>query len=429
MNAIAGHGSVALVADRRGSVIVYAGKRGRVFRLRYRDAAGVRVLETLGAEADGWTETRAKDILRERLVDVKRERRRKVAPITLAEFARDWLPVYVATKALKKSTRESYESILELHLATSKLGAMVLATVDVDDVERYVAAKRRAGLSPGSVNRHLNLLSLIFAAARKRQLVRENPIPQVDRPREPRRRWRILTPAEIARVAQAFAELAASAPLEGKVEDTRAWILQARVVFLVVVACGLRRGEVLGLHWRSVQLAVDAVLRVEETWVRGQRDTPKSEAGERTIALDAYIADELFKHRGRSSFAGDDERVFCHPSKGSPLDAKLYAGTLQRALVRAKVDASTMRPFHDGRHTSLTNAAASGNAPVAIQARAGHSSFSTTQRYIDLAGVQFRDEADQLGQHLFGARSGKSSGKSRVADDEIDGLDCDETPA
>ncbi|HEX3056648.1 MAG TPA: hypothetical protein VHP82_10960, partial [Gaiellaceae bacterium] len=62
------------------------------------------------------------------------------------------------------------------------------------------------------------------------------------------------------------------------------------------------------------------------------------------------------------------------------------------------------RPFHDGRHTSITHAAASGNAPVAIQARAGHASFSTTQRYIDLAGVQFRDEAEQLGRHLFGAR-------------------------
>lgn len=391
------------VAERTGSVIVYEGARGRVFRIRYRDAAGERVLETLGADADGWTEAKARDVLRERLVDVKRDRRRKIAPVTLAEFAREWLPVYIATKALKRSTASSYRTLLERHLAPSKLGSTVLAAIDVDDVERYVAEKRKAGQSPASVNRHLNLLSLIFTAARKRQLVRENPIPHVDRPREPRRRWTILTPAEISRVAKAFDELAAAAPLEGRTEETRAWIEQARIVFLIVIACGLRRGEILGLRWRSVELAVDASLRVQETFVNGHWETPKSEAGERTIALDPVTADELFQHRGRTAFAGDDELVVCHPAKGTPLDPQLYALTLKLALKRAKID-RPMRAFHDGRHTSITHAAASGNAPVAIQARAGHSSFSTTQRYIDLAGVQFRDEAEQLGRRLYGDR-------------------------
>jgi integrase len=397
---------LGVVAGRTGSVIVYEGARGRVFRIRYRDVAGARVLETLGAEADGWTLGRAADVLRERLVDVKRDRRRKVAPVTLAEFARDWLPTYASTKSLKKSTHSSYHTIIERHVAPSKIGKTVLSTIDVDDVERYVAAKLRAGLAPGSVNRHLNLLSLVFNAARKRQLVRSSPIPDVDRPREPRRRWAILTPAEISRVDRAFVELAAAAPIESaKVEETRAWIVQARVVFLVVVSCGLRRGEVLGLHWRSVTLAIAAALRVEETWVRAQRDTPKSEAGERTIPLDPFTADELFRHRGYTAFAGDDERVFCHPTRGTPLDPNLYAATLKLALKRAKVE-RPMRPFHDGRHTAITNDAVSGNSPVSIQARAGHASFSTTQRYIDLAGVEFREEADRLGQHLFGDRTG-----------------------
>jgi hypothetical protein len=37
--------------------------------------------------------------------------------------------------------------------------------------------------------------------------VRENPVPSVRRPREPRRRWRILTPSEVGAVERAFAEL------------------------------------------------------------------------------------------------------------------------------------------------------------------------------------------------------------------------------
>jgi hypothetical protein len=62
-----------------------------------------------------------------------------------------------------------------------------------------------------------------------------------------------------------------------------------------------------------------------------------------------------------------------------------------------------MRPFHDGRHTSITNSAAAGLSPAALMARAGHSDFKTTQGYIDLAGETFRAEAGLLEQRLFGA--------------------------
>jgi integrase len=50
-------------------------------------------------------------------------------------------------------------------------------------------------------------------------------------------------------------------------DEERAWLEQARVVFLVVVTCGLRRAEILGLRWRRVFLAdpEGARLRVEET--------------------------------------------------------------------------------------------------------------------------------------------------------------------
>ena len=115
--------------------------------------------------------------------------------------------------------------------------------------------------------------------------------------------------------------------------------------------------------------------------------------------------------RRRSAFQGADERVFCHLTKGSPLDPVLYADMLKIALKLAKIE-RPMRPFHDGRHTAITNDAKSGNAPLSIQTRAGHASFSTTQRYIDLAGVVFREEADRLDRHLFGNRSGKDSGKA-----------------
>jgi hypothetical protein len=42
------------------AVTVYEGKCGRTFRVKYRDASGRQVMETLGREAEGWTERKAR---------------------------------------------------------------------------------------------------------------------------------------------------------------------------------------------------------------------------------------------------------------------------------------------------------------------------------------------------------------------------------
>jgi integrase len=386
---------------RSGSVIRYRGKRGVTWSIRYRDADGRRISETLGREAEGWTERRAEETLEERRVQVRKEHRRKLEPVTFAVFAREWIDERDAERELKLSTRQGYRSIIEGHLIPA-LGARRLDSVDVAELERYKVAKRR-DYAARTLNRHLNLLHSLFRAAARRGLVRMNPVADVDRPGEPRRRWRILSPVEIVRVERAFAELAGEAE-----DDERAWCEQARVVFLTVVSAGLRRGEVLGLRWCHVSLAdpAGAVLRVRETFVRGRSDSPKSEKSERTLALGERLASELFDHRARSAYAGDDERVSCNPLTGGPLDPKRYAATLRFALARAKIT-DYVRPFHDGRHTSITNAAAAGTAPAALMARAGHSDFATTQLYIDLAGETFRDEAELLEARLFGQKSGQ----------------------
>jgi integrase len=310
-------------------------------------------METLGRARDGWTKRKAKAELHHRLADVDREGLRRVSPTTFETFAREWLGSYPNAKNLKHSTRGSYETIVDKHLVP-EFGSRKLEAISVGHLEDYVARKRRNGLAPRSISRHLNLLHLILDAARKRGLVRTNPVADVDRPREPRRRWRILSPVEVARVERAFRKLAETADAA-----ERRRIEQARVVFLVVLGTGLRRGEILGLRWRAVDLADSggALRRVVETWVRDGVDTPKSEAGKRTIALGPALAEELWQHRRASGFSGEDERVFCHPETGGPLPHKRYAETLRAALAKAKGEGQ-MRPFHDGRHSSITNAAA-----------------------------------------------------------------------
>jgi integrase len=99
--------------------------------------------------------------------------------------------------------------------------------------------------------------------------------------------------------------------------------------------------------------------------------------------------------------------VFANPRTGNAFDAGRYTELLRLALKRAGID-GYVRPAHDLRHSSITNGAAAGTAPEALMSRAGHSSITTTQRYIDLAGERFRAEADRLEVRLWGATGTKS---------------------
>jgi integrase len=169
------------------------------------------------------------------------------------------------------------------------------------------------------------------------------------------------------------------------------------------MATGIRRGEVAGLRWRAVLLADPdgPVMRIDETYVRNQTDTPKSAAGNRTISIGEKLAAELWEHRGWSAYRGDDDLVFPNPRTGRWYNANPYAVLFRAALGRAGIE-GYVRPSHDLRHSSITNSAAAGTSPEALSSRAGHASYATTRRYIDLAGERFRPEADRLEERLWG---------------------------
>ncbi len=400
----------------RGSVFLYRGARGDVWYMKFVDADGHQVKKRMGAVRDGWTKTKAEEALGERVVAVRKGEYKTLSRVTLLEFlgdldtadpddgVRPWLADYAGRKGLKHSTLRSYSSLIERHLIPA-LGHLRLEAIDAVCIERYIGQKRRT-CKPGTVNRQLNCLSLILKAAIRQKLIHVNPLALVERPTEEELEWRLLQPAEIRAVDRAFAELIGEAAVGS---EERAWRETCRTMFLTSYGLGIRLGEILGLKWKAVFLAdpEGAVLRVVETLVRGRQDTPKSKAGRRTLALGPRLADELFRHRARSLYTHDDDRVFVSPFRGSPLNITRYTTTFRLALGRAGIS-DYVRPTHDGRHTAITNDSAAGVAPIALMTRAGHSSFKTTQRYINLAGVVFREEAEMGERRVWGGVSTKT---------------------
>jgi hypothetical protein len=116
-----------MTMPRAACVIPYHGKRGIVYRIKYADADGKQVMETIGAERDGVTRKQAEAKLRERLVKVERRGWRKPAPLTFAESAETWRRNGAVRRAWKPRTVIQYRSIVKR--LTETFGAMPLASI------------------------------------------------------------------------------------------------------------------------------------------------------------------------------------------------------------------------------------------------------------------------------------------------------------
>ena len=151
----------------------------------------------------------------------------KSAPLTFGDYARTWFEEGKRRRQWKPRTILAYRRALE-RLGVgfdgdrdSDLAVSRLASIRPRDVAEHVRLAL-ADFSPTTVNLNLSVLHDVLKTARREKLVDSNAAEGVERPKAERRRWRILEPAEVQRVAQAFT-------------DDR-----ARLMFLTLMLTGVR---------------------------------------------------------------------------------------------------------------------------------------------------------------------------------------------
>src|SRR5215210_6160966 len=174
----------------------------------------------------------------------------------------------------------------------------------------------------------------------------------------------------------------------------------------------MRRGEIIGLRWHDAEL-LDRRLHVRETIVRGQLVTPKSRSSRRTMEIGprtAVVLDDVWK---ATRYRADDDLVFGHPLIGTPVDPTKLSRDYMRPALKAARITKPFRPWHDLRHTALTHEAAAGNPHAYVQAKAGHSESTITDRYIHAAQVLFPGAAGKAEARIFGVAGSKTGSKRR----------------
>lgn len=292
------------------------------------------------------------------LADLKARQGRgeRVAPkrgLTFEAAADAWWEAQA--KALRPATQNAYGAGLA-HLRRT-WGRRRLDSLTVDDVARYVADQRVAGLKAWTVRGHLTVAGRIFEyAARRLDWAGANPVRQLDRserPRSDQRERRVLTGDELARLLNAA---------DGRY----------RLVFAFAAATGARLGECLGLAWRDLDLKVGTATFRCQLDRRGVRVELKTARAARTVELPSVLVSELAELRLEApGTTGADGYVFCSRG-GGPHDHRNVAGrALARAVKVAGLDAPAPT-FHSLRHTHASAWIASGGDLAELSARLGH---------------------------------------------------------
>jgi integrase len=137
---------------------------------------------------------------------------------------------------------ERWELLRLKALSRFEMAGKQVAKIGADDIIAWRDARLKS-VSKATVLREMNLLRSVFEACRKEwRWIRENPMKDVTRPRQP--------PSRKRRVSQD--EIDALVSLSGLKDVPQTQTQMAVMAFLFAIETAMRSGEILGLSWADV---------------------------------------------------------------------------------------------------------------------------------------------------------------------------------
>lgn len=331
---------------------------------------------------------------------------------TVEQYLRYWLE-HSAKDRIRPRTYERYEQYVRVHILPT-LGKVKLQSLSPQHIQTWKSKKLKEGLSPTTVRTMHVVLHKALSDAIKLGLVSRNVTEMVSPPRKARQEMQVLT----ANQARQFLDAAKGEPDEA--------------LFIVALATGMRRGELLGLKWQDINFQ-EGILRVRRTLNRiptvlGEgagslvESEPKTMQSRRSIVLPAFALEALqrqklvqTKWRQNAGDAWEEHGyVFTTPTGRYIHPNTLYARF--KALLK-KAGLPDIR-FHDLRHSVATQLLSSGVHPKVVQEILGHSQISMTMDiYSHVLPTMHQDAMDKLHRAFLGKDENKT-GEENDEDDE-----------
>jgi integrase len=158
-----------------------------------------------------------------------------------------------------------------------------------------------------------------------------------------------------------------------------------RPIVSFLVGTGCRRGEVLALQWKDVDLDKGLVRierSIEQTKAGLRIKSPKTKHGRRNVSISPWLVAELRAHRARQQERRLSLGMGCAPDD-SPVfarwDGKIRAPHwLSQKFAQAMQELGIDAHLHALRHTHVSQVIAAGLDVLTISRRIGHASSAIT---------------------------------------------------
>jgi integrase len=286
----------------------------------------------------------------------------------------EWLPAIAPQ--LKPRTLYGYQSIVKQHLVPA-FGHLPLHRLEPQFVQRVINAKAAGGLKRQTLRNVHTVLHRALRDAVKWRAVGLNAADAIDFPRN----------AETPEIHPLNADEA-----RRYIEAARGTWLEAPAVF--ALRTGVRRGELLGLHWADVDLnartarITHTVQRLVKTDIVKRSlealPTTKTKGSKRVVPLTTEVVAALTAHRKRQAAARlkagatweNADLVFCNET-GGVADPRKIALWHHRTLANARL--SHDHRWHDHRHTCGTLLIEAGASLLEVARLLGHTTTQITE--------------------------------------------------
>jgi integrase len=332
---------------------------------------GIRLQETCA------TLEMAEAVLRKQKTSIDEDKyldKERRSTVTLGEFAERYLAYCENSKKQKdiRSKKQRLGIFLTRFGKDTLLSKITTANIEDYRTERSMSVSRYGTkLSVATLNRELAAIKGMFTWAVKRKEIKieMNPARSVTLVKENNGRTRYLSQEE----CRALLDACPSATM--------------RSVVTLALNTGMRRGEILHLKWKNVNLR-EGYLEIIE-----QKNGETS-----TIPLNSTAVDTLRAIPRRL----DSDYVFTGKIPGEPFyDLKRQ---FEKALAKAKLNDVS---FHTLRHSCASHLVMAGVDLATVREILRHKDYKTTLRYAHLAEDHKKAAVEALGNALA-AESGKA---------------------
>jgi integrase len=329
--------------------------------------------------------------------DVRRGAHVSASKMTLGRFLSDeWLPAIRAS--VRPTTWDHYWRNVDAHvgpaLGSVQLQGLTPARLNAFYARMLESGRRRGGgpLSPKTVRHVHTMLRKALEDAVRWGRLSHNVADRAQPPKPGTAEMKVWSPEQI----RSFLDF---------VRDDRLY-----AAWLLLATTGMRRGEVLGLRWRDVDLGAGRLAVVHTLTVAHYRvgvSEPKTGKGRRSVALDPETVGALRLHRKLQreerlawGEAWQDTGLVFTREDGTLVHPHQFSRFFERHVLASGLPRIRL---HDVRHSYATAALAAGIPAKVVSERLGHANVSITlDTYSHVLPALQEDAANKVARLILG---------------------------